>query len=1328
MPQNDDLLSRIARRFGPAQEQPVPIVKPQDNGQTFDDVTDESGQVDVGDAMDQMERDQQAADSIRATQDQLRAKQDFIQKANKFKNEPFGGDYLKSLYPKFGDKIDAARQDGYKDSEIHAYLQQRDAEVLDKFAQEYKNAGVTDDNEAYARAQEDLDAAHGRRQATNLDLLKTAFGREDNVPGGTEGVENVLLNDYDTVTSPVQTALKNAPLPAKVVGGLAGGAALMKAVGGVESIPAFMMPSGRQIKQTADEIGQGVEGGQAITDAYGGPVGLGEDLLPMLGLMGAGEGYDALKNAKPPVSAPSGVAPEAFFRQPLSLDAEGNPVFGNEVRNAFRPSENAGPLSSRWLNAFRDRIRPQAWFGSVHPDEGVIPDEGFSGEEHQAGTRSGATGPMADGPIVRGLPRLAADGGASVDEPTHSPSITPEAKAQDAHDLAENELDNSVRRLRQGQSMLTAQMDKMSGQPVDVETDNPTQAGNEPAEPEGPTADRRFPWQSNKKAPTLPKDFENPPPKLPPEVPVDQPWYRPLPKDAPRGGIFGKAADTLAQAARNNPLIRKVLPNSGATAPFMTFARQSSGAIAGHMMDVAAGKQIVDEIPTEFRHGLGTALDSAKGFDDLPPALKGGTIAAMDKMDPIWQQVKSFSDQMVKMGVITQDQADKMGWQYARRLYLSRMVPGWSPTSQVVSDMRDFLMKNVKGENGLMNEAEANQWMDDHAAGKGKPLQFLGGEPISMDTGNLKARKNIPAPVRAFLGEVKDGGLRGLQTLADSGRVTENAKFFRLVDHYLPQLTAPGDQTTNLSKLGLTDLQKKVLGPLADKEVPAWMADWLKEHFYTQDGALKWFNQSVVGKTFNKGIDWLKYKTIVLSPPSWLHHTAGLVTDASAAGMSPFNPANFKAYMDAIGHVAGNTPEFQAAVKAGAIEPGAFQIGGRNVLREIARQAAMEPSDDPASLMRLASRVLREKGASLGDTRASLDPWFRMAMWLKSTDPAYGNGIQTHDWLGKLLLGGDNSVRLLDPDEAVTHINKFMPAYGEVGPGFKEISRIPGASLTNNPFFRMQVEQFRIMKNALAQSPTKVAATALGLYGASHWGSTAYGWTRADWARAASESERDRADYQGLPGTVSMLIPGMTNSRGQGMFLDLTHYVPIMSLLHGFKPDPRLSGPEQMEQMMEAFTDNAAGGGLLARNENDKVKLGPTFAERVARGAYNTAVPPPLQTFGAIPRALQADIHPRGAFGEPDSPEQEIARGLGFPTFAGNEKRDVVEYQSEKKDIQRQRQSLKMLRKSGGTALPDYLQQGTGYNVPGSFKEQNLNLVQRLRMLNKAEKDKRSDK
>jgi hypothetical protein len=175
------------------------------------------------------------------------------------------------------------------------------------------------------------------------------------------------------------------------------------------------------------------------------------------------------------------------------------------------------------------------------------------------------------------------------------------------------------------------------------------------------------------------------------------------------------------------------------------------------------------------------------------------TLEEVNSFPVIAKQSKEFRDsvdklsqELINLGILTPEAADNISnniGEYLTRSYAAFTDPNYKPDASVRQDAKQFLIDNpylieeaarkrAKEENIPLRVAmgiEADIYLDsrlekDEAA---YPL----GRSFKLDKSILKQRKDLPKPIRRFLGEVKDGRVATYITHLKLNNLVQTAKY-----------------------------------------------------------------------------------------------------------------------------------------------------------------------------------------------------------------------------------------------------------------------------------------------------------------------------------------------------------------------------------------------------------------------------------------------------------------------------------------------------------------------------------------------------------------------
>lgn len=534
--------------------------------------------------------------------------------------------------------------------------------------------------------------------------------------------------------------------------------------------------------------------------------------------------------------------------------------------------------------------------------------------------------------------------------------------------------------------------------------------------------------------------------------------------------------------------------------------RMASGSkrVSQHLSNLAA-KQL-DGLSKEVRKAVGVARKEGTALFKLGERIPELTHAQKRALQHTFARIDRAGQRLVDAGILSAETFAKNKGKYLHRFYFrDAFGKRWVPPNEVIDTARRYLMSphGVKryGDTQLnvgrvirpgMTLAEADAEIAKIlAGGQGKHYRKRGGN--STATGGpgtiVRQRTDIPKPIRDLMGEVKDGVALAIETVSKVETLAANLEYFNKSAAQLDTMKAMNDAHPMGPDELVTMGEGKLLGKLANQEVPRWFAETVDDMHAATEEMPRLFRQMSI---------WFQKSKTVASFTGHARQFTSNVFHSVLAGNSIMNPDNLPHYIRALHSMRKQDGLFMEAMKhnaVGGFTQGEFRGRLNAALEKTLRESKapgfdghrlmntlMDQMDTPSfnkaydfwdNLFKLAAYSKARGGAGLpGGRRGSTGFTAKLG--------ALNPGVQ---WSSKADLKGmfDYRHKVLDPVEASNYVNTFYINFEEKSTRLKQLTT-PAAKLFVDPFLTVKYKSIPVWLNAARRNPGRVAALLGGMY------------------------------------------------------------------------------------------------------------------------------------------------------------------------------------------------------------------------------------------------------
>jgi hypothetical protein len=658
----------------------------------------------------------------------------------------------------------------------------------------------------------------------------------------------------------------------------------------------------------------------------------------------------------------------------------------------------------------------------------------------------------------------------------------------------------------------------------------------------------------------------------------------------------------------------------------------------------------IKKLPHEVRVAVADLHTGRRSIDDFDPGLLDEINKGLEAAEPAVKLKNQLHRELVDRKILSPETGEKYDNKYFRRQYLRRLAPGWEPSADVAQKAIDYMMRRATTRGRRMSPERAEKMLQNWA-------KRVFERPIRGDDSgahgklsSLFERMNIPEPVRDYFGEVRDVYDNTLFTVADQQRLVHHHDFFRqLSDMREDLLKASPDEVVRLNiyapdagfKL-YGDHANKIMGDIGHKPIPRWFADDLVEQGNFMSEA---------AKALRSLMSVPKRAMTVWNSPTHFGNMFGNGILSVFSGNSVFNPRNLKKFwIPSIGEYFSRGKWVNEMVDTGALGPGFITREGREFAAQVSKEVESLSGITPSNFLVAWNKVKTTWKAAnkpLDFVYEAEDNIPKVALYIKARTES---GMR----LGKVKID-----RVMTPDEAAVHVNRYFPSFDWRGTSEQKIQKHALGQLLAGQFASFPIQLTRIGGNIAKYRPLTAAMMAGGVATLAN-----YGMELTDIPRNEVEAARDNLP---LYMRERLLIPyrvGKTgNPRKDIRFFDLTHKMPFASMIYGrgvgyswYQSDPTDEGWQVTSRVAHALNPFVLS--RLARHDvGDEEKMSLSTAGNVARQAYKTVVPSFVQKLVETREARRAG-KTTNRYNEPLPTTAQILTGT-TPVYASGNRKQV---------------------------------------------------------------------
>ncbi|RTL37174.1 MAG: hypothetical protein EKK53_21630 [Burkholderiales bacterium] len=492
------------------------------------------------------------------------------------------------------------------------------------------------------------------------------------------------------------------------------------------------------------------------------------------------------------------------------------------------------------------------------------------------------------------------------------------------------------------------------------------------------------------------------------------------------------------------------------------------------------------------------------------------------------------TDELVRLGMLSQEAADAWRDRYLPRFYESKLTAGkvkdaWESAVAALT-RQPRAIKGINGSSlkrrGMVKTIMAADLADWEA--EGWKLDDKSFDPATDIY--TQVHRDFTREEREKMGEIRDAMFRFVMGYMRSQKDIALGRMYEKIANDMAHKVPPADgrQWVKVPSTLIEDTKARVYGKLAGKYVPKEVLDHLSQYQAFEDPML-----DELFRIYKKGLSMWKEGKTVLNPVSHVNNIVSNLTMAHFAGVSYWDAHK---YIGATRDIVRKAPMLQEAKDAGL-------FGGTFNDAELINSM-------PEQL-----RLLAAKAESKIEKRVD-QVWNALSFWLRKP---LGAAYEGEDLFFRYMLYRDARQRGLSPDDAVDWATKFIFTYDDLPKGARIIRDF------GIPFFSYTFKAVPALAQTALEHPMRFAAPAAVIYGANLMAyALAAGGDDDDWeevtrklmtdeAFRAKVSEQEKLERANLPkwnrgrtamGTQKTIRLGADEATGLPVFLDVSRFIP----------------------------------------------------------------------------------------------------------------------------------------------------------------------------------------
>lgn len=492
------------------------------------------------------------------------------------------------------------------------------------------------------------------------------------------------------------------------------------------------------------------------------------------------------------------------------------------------------------------------------------------------------------------------------------------------------------------------------------------------------------------------------------------------------------------------------------------------------------------------------------------------------------------TDELVSLGMLTKDSADKWRGKYLPRYYESKLkdklVKAGATWAEALMGLtgRQSVMKGIKGKNlkgrGLYETIAETDLANYEALGwEVRDPDFQPGLP-TMD-GTVQVWRDFRPAEREKMGEIRDAGFRFVMGYMQTQRDIALGKMFE-------RMAQDPDSSSRLEKEGYVQVPVTVVSGTGAKVYGKLAGRWVPRETMSQLSNIE-ESTSAAWQMYRKAMGVWKMGKTAMNPVAHVNNVVSNLTMAHLAGVSYLRGDK---YIAAARDFVKKTPMLQEAKDNGLF------LG---TLSDTELMNSM-----PEELRILAQK---QESTTLKVARTGFDI---LTMFLRKP---MGAAYQAEDTFFRYLIYKDARERGTEPQDAVDYAQRYIFTYDDLPKGARRVRDF------GIPFFSYTYKAAPALLHTLLTHPVRMAAPAAVLWGinaaayAIATGDDDDDWTESlqkylnDPAHRARAREKEKLEREYLPpwnkGTTALMTPkmirlGMDEVTKLPLFIDVSRIIP----------------------------------------------------------------------------------------------------------------------------------------------------------------------------------------
>ncbi|HBH37994.1 MAG TPA: hypothetical protein DDX06_06355, partial [Curvibacter sp.] len=693
-------------------------------------------------------------------------------------------------------------------------------------------------------------------------------------------------------------------------------------------------------------------------------------------------------------------------------------------------------------------------------------------------------------------------------------------------------------------------------------------------------------------------------------------------------------------------------------------AKETAAAVAGEATKLSDAERamVSDLVEKELKAGT------------IPPAHAVRLAAVIN--DAMGKQ----TDELIRLGMLTRETAEKWRGQYLPRYYESKLGKSikdvWADSIgkmfRTPGAMKGIRGKHLKGR-GLYQTIPESQLADFEALGwEVRDPDYQAG--LTGD-GTVQVWRDFTRQERDAMGEIRDAGFRFVMGYMQTQKDIALGRLFEALasNPEMSSRTETEKFSAQVPETKVSGTGALVYGKLAGRWVSPETLSQLSRAEEEGNEALR---------VYRKAMSLWKESKTVLNPVAHANNIISNVTMAHFAGVSYWRP---DVYMGAIRDLVRKDPMVKEAKEAGLF------------LGTMSDAELMQNMPEELKLL-----AQKQEGTA---QKVGRNVWDLMSFWLRKP---MGAAYQAEDTFFRYLLYRDARRRGIDPQDAVDYAQKYIFTYDDLPKGARMIRDF------GLPFFAYTYKAVPALLNTALAHPERMAAPAVVLMAANTMAyAIAAGDDEEDWATVLRRylndaefrekvREKEKFERSLLPewnkGYTALMTPkvirlGNDELTGLPLFLDMSRMMPGGDL---FDVNPNAGGIPLPQPITPSHPLITLTIGLLANKDlfrgTDLTDSNDTSAEKAEKRAdwiwkqlspaiavnnyhWERTMNALAQATGGevkyVPDILGGDATGRGKDGEPVQPKYAAMQTFGIKVRPIDlEKSELYQLFDQKKMIQ----------------------------------------------------------